>query len=157
MPNMSLKRNLLSGQPEVDKNKSSGRSKHGGKRVGPLIVINDSEELNKYLLANSKKLDSIGDDSLLGSGDLMIHGYTSLFVLRRGKLTASHYKDEDETLKPDGLLFMIGDDPTFLLTDENIHTHKAATVNDILQSRNILRKDRSARCSDLNTMKNVRY
>ncbi|GBN23332.1 hypothetical protein AVEN_168337-1 [Araneus ventricosus] len=81
-------------------------------------------------------------------------GYrTDLHIYRRGSVTAVRYRDEvlDSTVK----LCAAAVGPSFVLMDDNARPHRAAIVDDFLDSEGIAQMERPAYLPDLNSIENL--
>ena len=64
-------------------------------------------------------------------------GYPSdLHIFKQGSVMAVQYRDE--VLEPIVRLYAAAVGPTFVLMDDNAHPHRAAIVNDYLESEGIV-------------------
>ncbi|GFX45083.1 transposable element Tcb1 transposase [Trichonephila clavipes] len=81
-------------------------------------------------------------------------GYrTDLHIFKRGSVTAVRYRDE--VLEPIVRLYAAAVGPTFLLMDDNAHSHRADIVDDYLESQGIARMVWPAYSPDLNPIENL--
>ncbi|GBM09194.1 hypothetical protein AVEN_236189-1 [Araneus ventricosus] len=81
-------------------------------------------------------------------------GYrTDLHIYRRGSATAVRYRDE--VLDPIVKLHAAAVGPSFVLMDDNARPHRAAIVDEFLESEGIARMERPAYSPDLNPLENL--
>ncbi|GBM10608.1 Transposable element Tcb1 transposase [Araneus ventricosus] len=81
-------------------------------------------------------------------------GYrTDLHIYRRGSVTAVRYRDE--VLDPIVKLCAAAVGPSFVLMDDSARLHRAAIVDDFLESEGIARMEWPAYSPDLNPIENI--
>ncbi|GBL86205.1 hypothetical protein AVEN_106238-1 [Araneus ventricosus] len=81
-------------------------------------------------------------------------GYrTDLHIYRRGSVSAVRYRDE--VLDPIVKLYAAVVGPSFVLMDDNARPHRAAIVDNFLESEGIARMEWPAYSPDLNPIENL--
>ena len=78
---------------------------------------------------------------------------TDLNIYRRGSVTAVRYRDE--VLDPIVKLYAAAVGPSFVLMGDNARPHRAAIVDDFLESEGIARMEWPAFSPDLNPIENL--
>ena len=114
------------------------------------------ESGTRFRPSNILERDSYRGGSVMVWAGIMITARTPLqevVRVNRQGLTAARYRDE--ILLPHVRLFRGAVGPDFLLMDDNARPHRAAVVEEFLQTEDIARMDWPARSPDLNPIEHV--
>ena len=84
---------------------------------------------------------------------ILLGYHTNLYIFKWGSVMAVQYRDE--VLEPIVRLYTAAVGLTFVLMEDNAHTHRAAIVDDYLESEGIVRMMWPAYSLDLNPIENL--